>query len=95
MATNLNFTNFESVSERSLAISTVRTYRGCIRKLQEKLSDAEKAEYLDDEGKLIKALDGTIASRIVHLNQIISNQDGITKFKTKACCEQYISALKY
>lgn len=54
----------QPVAVRSLAINTIKIYRNCIRKLQEKLSNDEKAEYLDNNGLLIKPLGGTIASRI-------------------------------
>lgn len=69
MNNQTNFSNFQSVAARSLALNTLKTYRSCIRRLQEKLTDEQKAEYLDDSGKLIKPLEGNIASNIVHQNQ--------------------------
>lgn len=91
----MSFATYQSVSARSLAINTIKTYECCIRKLMENLSDAEKAEYVGNDGKLIKPLDGNIACNIIHLSQIKSNIDGEITFKSKTCCEQYVSALKY
>jgi hypothetical protein len=66
-----------------LAINKIKTYKCCIRKLTEKLSDAQEAEYLESHGRLIKSLNGNVASHIVHLNQIKSNIDGMIVFKSK------------
>jgi hypothetical protein len=66
-----------------LAINTIKTYKCCIRKLTEKLSDAQKAECLESNGRLIKSLEGNVASHIVHLNQIKSNIDGMIVFKSR------------
>ena len=57
--------------------SKTYTYRSFIRRLQEKLTDEQKAEHLDDSGKLIKSLEGNIVSHIVHLNQIKSEENAI------------------
>jgi hypothetical protein len=58
-------------------------------------SGSESRIYFESDGRLIKSLEGNVASHIVHLNQIKSNIDGMIVFKSKTCCEQYVSALKY
>jgi hypothetical protein len=74
----------------------MRNFRPIILKLAgKKLSDAQKAKYLESDGRLIKSLDGDVASHIVHLNQIKLNIDGMVVFKSKMCCGQYVSVLKY
>lgn len=89
------FSNHLTVVEHRLANSTIKSYKGCIRNLKEKMTAEEIGEYVAPNGMLLKPLEADLASKIVHLNQIRLGDNGQETFKSKTCCEQYISAMKY
>ncbi len=85
------FSSHANVVEHRLASSTIKTYTGCINKLKEKMTPAQRAEYVLPNGWLLKPLESDLASEIVHRNQVKLVENGENTFKSKTCCEQYIA----
>jgi len=95
-----NLLTYQDVIGRHLSESARKNYFSSIKQMRLKMTDEEKAEYLNSEGMLIKRLHCDIATRILHECQIWETVDGddpnaAPRMKTQNTAVNYSSSMKF